>query len=112
MNVGQRITELKLAKGLTTNKLAGMAGISQSALRSIELGEKSPTMETLSLILDALVIDHKAFFATDNQPDKNDHPPIFALSRSDDTDSDLPDEAVKQIEDFRAYIRQKYKKPD
>lgn len=36
----------------------------------------------------------------------------IALSRSDNPDDDLPEEAQKQIEDFRAYIRQKYKKPE
>lgn len=36
----------------------------------------------------------------------------FALSRSDNPDADLPEDAQKQIEDFRAYIRQKYKKPE
>ena len=36
----------------------------------------------------------------------------IALSRHDNPDDDLPEEARKQIEEFRAYIRQKYKKPD
>ena len=36
----------------------------------------------------------------------------IALSRSDNPDDDLPEEAQKQIDDFRAYIRQKYKKPE
>lgn len=35
-----------------------------------------------------------------------------SLSRSDNPDADLPEEAQKQIEEFRAYIRQKYKKPE
>lgn len=43
---------------------------------------------------------------------RSPRPTTIALSRSDDPDSDLPDEALKQIEDFRAFIRQKYKKPD
>ena len=63
MDIGQRITQLKNAKGLSTNRLSAMAGISQSALRSIELGEKSPTMATVDLICDALNITIQEFFS-------------------------------------------------
>ena len=50
MNVGGRITELRKKKGITTNRLAYLAGISQSYLRDIELGKKNPTVEVLSYI--------------------------------------------------------------
>ena len=56
MNVGERIIELRTAKGLTTNKLANLAGVSQSHLREIELGKRNPTVETLSFFCDALGI--------------------------------------------------------
>ncbi|MDE7234880.1 MAG: helix-turn-helix domain-containing protein, partial [Ruminiclostridium sp.] len=39
---------LREARGITTNKLANLAGISQSHLREIELGQRNPTVETLS----------------------------------------------------------------
>ena len=42
MNVASRIIYLREQKGLTTNKLANMAGISQSHLREIELGLRNP----------------------------------------------------------------------
>ena len=45
MNVASRIIYLREQKGLTTNKLANMAGISQSHLREIELGLRNPTVE-------------------------------------------------------------------
>ena len=57
-----RIKELREAKGYTINKLASQAGISQSFLRDIELGNKKPTVETLSYICDALDISLKDFF--------------------------------------------------
>lgn len=47
---------------MTVNKLANTAGISQSFLREIELGNKKPTVETLSLLCDALHITLKDFF--------------------------------------------------
>ncbi len=62
MEVGQRIKELREAKGLTVNRLANMAGISQSYLRDVELGNKNPTVETLSYFCDALGITLGEFF--------------------------------------------------
>lgn len=63
MNVGLRIKELRENAGLTVNKLANLSGISQSHLREIELGNKNPTVETLSYFCDALGISLKQFFS-------------------------------------------------
>lgn len=65
MNVGERITELRTAKGITTNKLANLAGVSQSHLREIELGKRNPTVETLSFFCDALGVSLSDFFNAD-----------------------------------------------
>jgi transcriptional regulator with XRE-family HTH domain len=62
LEVNDRITFLRNQKGLTVNKLANLAGISQSFLREIELGNKKPTIETLSLVCNALDISLKDFF--------------------------------------------------
>lgn len=62
MNVGKRIKTLRELKGLTVNKLANLSGISQSFLRDIELGNKNPTVETLSYFCDALDISLSDFF--------------------------------------------------
>lgn len=62
MDVAKRITVLKELKGLTTNKLADRAGISQSYLRDIELDIKKPSVRILSEICDALDITLKDFF--------------------------------------------------
>ena len=62
MEVNKKITFLREQKGLTVNKLANQAGISQSFLREIELGNKQPTIETLSLVCGALNISLKDFF--------------------------------------------------
>ncbi len=62
MDVGKRIVSLREAKGLTTNKLATNAGVSQSYLRDVELGHKNPTVEMLGYICDALGVSLSAFF--------------------------------------------------
>ncbi len=67
MNVGLRLKELREKKGFTVNKLANLAGISQSHLRDIELGNKNPTVETLSYFCDALGISLADFFTESNK---------------------------------------------
>jgi len=62
LDVSERIRFFREQKGITVNKLATLAGISQSFLREIELGNKKPTVETVSLICDALNITVKDFF--------------------------------------------------
>ncbi|MBQ2420406.1 MAG: helix-turn-helix transcriptional regulator, partial [Clostridia bacterium] len=46
MDIGSRITQLRKAKGISTNKLSNLAGVSQSYLREVEMGKKNPTVET------------------------------------------------------------------
>ena len=62
MNVGLRIKELREQKGYSVNKLANMAGVSQSYLRDIEQGNKNPTVSFLSLLCEQLGITLKDFF--------------------------------------------------
>ena len=66
MDVSNRIKSLREKKGLTVNGLAIKSGISQSFLREIELGNKKPTVETLSVLCDTLDIALKDFFDYDN----------------------------------------------
>ena len=74
MNVGKRISFFREQKGMTVNKLANRAGISQSYLRSIELEEKNPTVEFLSYICEALDISLKEFFDDNVEHELKDDP--------------------------------------
>ena len=56
IDVGDRIIELRKQLGLSQRRLAVLAGVSQSGLSSIESNNKSPSLETLSLICKALNI--------------------------------------------------------
>ncbi|MCM1166573.1 MAG: helix-turn-helix domain-containing protein [Lachnospiraceae bacterium] len=67
MNVAQRLIFLREKRGITTNKLANLAGISQSHLREIELGQRNPTVETLSFFCDALGVSLAEFFGEDDE---------------------------------------------
>ena len=91
MKVGERITELRNLRGITVNKLANLAGVSQSHLRDIELGIKNPTIETLSYICDGLRISISGFFDIE----KNDISPFLMSSIKH-----LNEEQQKLLSDF------------
>lgn len=61
--IPQRIRELRESKGLSTNKLSNMAGLSQSYVRKLEHGESHPTVESLELICEALGTTLVAFLS-------------------------------------------------
>ena len=62
MDVGKRLTELRTLCGFTQNGLADFAGVSQSHLRRVELGEADITVGHLELLCDALNISLCDFF--------------------------------------------------
>ena len=61
VDVSGRIKELRIARGLSTNKLSNMAGLSQSYVRKLEKGECKPTVESLELLCHALGITIEDF---------------------------------------------------
>ncbi|HBF44681.1 MAG TPA: transcriptional regulator [Clostridiales bacterium] len=62
MNIGERIKILREKSKFTQNGLAERAGISQTHLRRVELGQADITIGHLQLICDALEISLKEFF--------------------------------------------------
>lgn len=62
MTVGSRIKELREKRGFTQNRLAEWAGVSQTHLRRVELGEADITVGHLTLVCDALGISLREFF--------------------------------------------------
>ena len=70
MNVGNRIRELRESAGYSQNKLAEWAGIAQTHLRRVELGQADITVGRLRMVCDALGISLKDFFnISDEQED-------------------------------------------
>lgn len=63
IDIGQRIKYFRTAKKFSVNKLANLAGISQSYLRELELGKyDNPSIDTITWITDALGISLVEFF--------------------------------------------------
>lgn len=62
MDIGARIVSLRKERGWTTNRLANRCGLSQSFLRSVELGEKGISVDSLLLVCEALDLSPRDFF--------------------------------------------------
>ena len=62
MEVGARIKELRERAGFTQNKLAEWAGVSQTHLRRVELGQQDITIGQLRLVCDGLGVSLSEFF--------------------------------------------------
>ena len=62
MNIGERIRFLREKSGYTQNSLADKAGVSQTHLRRVELGQADITVGHLQLVCYALDISVRDFF--------------------------------------------------
>lgn len=69
MDVGKRLQEMRDRCWLTQNKLADKAGVSQTHLRRVELGQADITVGHLQLLCDAMGITIQEFFNTKEQHD-------------------------------------------
>ncbi|MCI8729533.1 MAG: helix-turn-helix domain-containing protein [Clostridia bacterium] len=67
MNVGDRIKELRERSGFTQNKLAEWAGVSQTHLRRVELGQQDITIGQLRMVCDGLGVTLAEFFNVNEQ---------------------------------------------
>ena len=56
MNVGEKIREIRLSKGLSQERLGNLCGMAGSAIRRYESGRANPKIETLTKIASALEV--------------------------------------------------------
>ena len=57
IKVGKRLSELRLSKKITQEKLALDAGLNRAYIGYIERGERNPSIETMARIAKALKIE-------------------------------------------------------
>lgn len=70
MNIRERLIGLRQKCGYTQNGLAERAGVSQSHLRRVELGQADITVGHLELLCDAMSISLKEFFDDTSEEDE------------------------------------------
>ena len=70
MDVGKRLIALRERCGFTQNGLAERAGVSQTHLRRVELGQADITVGHLQLLCDAMSISVGEFFKAESDTDE------------------------------------------
>ena len=70
MDISKRLIGLRQQCGYTQNGLAERAGVSQTHLRRVELGQADITIGHLELLCDAMGISLKEFFDTSSNEDE------------------------------------------
>lgn len=70
MNVAKRLISLRERCGYTQNGLAERAGVSQTHLRRVELGQADITVGHLQLLCDAMGISLRDFFGEETETDE------------------------------------------
>lgn len=60
--LGARIKELRKRAGLSQDQLAEQVGIESKYLSRLEVGKRSPSLDTLGRIADALRVEMKTLF--------------------------------------------------
>lgn len=70
MDVSKRLISLRERCGYTQNGLAERAGVSQTHLRRVELGQADITVGHLQLLCDAMSISLKEFFEEESEADE------------------------------------------
>lgn len=70
MDIGKRLISLRECCGFTQNGLAERAGVSQTHLRRVELGQADITVGHLQLLCDAMSISMQEFFQESSDSDE------------------------------------------
>ena len=129
MNFQERLVSLREARGLNQDQLAEVLGLkSRSSISLWEIGKRQPPMWKVQIIADYFNVSVDYLMGRVDEPDMvcidnipghpfggpilSQSPDTIALSRSDNPEDDLPEEALKEIEEFKAFVRHKYKKPE
>ncbi|MDF2571146.1 MAG: DNA-binding protein [Sporomusa sp.] len=102
-----RLAKLRNNKGLTQQQVADITGLTRARLNNYEQGVREPDYDTLLRLADffGVTTDHLL-----GRTDIKNNPVTIAASRSDDRMDDLPEQALKEIEQFKEFVRTKYAK--
>lgn len=91
--VGLRIRDYRVKKGLSQEELAHRADLHAAHLGQIERGEKSPTLDSMEKIVNALDITFEELFSFENTPSAVEKPIIekiisYLMPMTDDEQND------------------------
>ena len=105
--IDKRIKQLRVEHDLTQKDLAISLSLTPKMISFYELGQRIPPSDIILKLADIFDV------STDYLLGRTDIPnPVqtIAAHRTDDATDDLPPEAIQSIEDFKKFVRAKYKK--
>lgn len=114
----KRLKQLREEKEWTQEYLGKLLGFSDATINRYEKGLRSPEPETLSKLADIFNTttdyllgrtDNRYGYCVAEKPGRY-ITETQAAHRTDDPANELPEEARKSLEEFKAYIIDKYKK--
>jgi transcriptional regulator with XRE-family HTH domain len=106
MSVGEMIVMLRTKLGMTQTEFAERTKISRSVMNRIELGTRPVRDDELILIADFFGVTTDYLLG---RTDISNPVQTIAAHRTDNATDDLPPEALQSIEDFKKFVRAKYK---
>lgn len=113
--LGNRLKNLRLEKNVLQKDVAQHLNITTSAYGFYEQGKRTPDIEIITKLSNYFNVSIDYLLGKTNIKEPADKileksQDTIALHRNDGYDDDLPEEARKEIEDFKEYVRHKYGK--
>lgn len=105
-----RLKELRIEKSLSQAKLAELFNISQQAVSHYEKGVRDIDSSLIKNLANFFDVSTDYLLGISDIRNYTEDPNITIALHSDTDYDDLPEEAIKEINGFIEYVKQKYKK--
>ena len=105
--IDKRIKKLRIENNLTQKDLAISLNLTPKMISFYELRQRTPPSDIILKLADIFNVSTDYLLG---RTDIKNHNQTTAAPKTDDFMNDLPEEALQSIEDFKKFVRAKYKK--
>ncbi|WP_236895461.1 helix-turn-helix domain-containing protein [Clostridium beijerinckii] len=109
MNLGERLKNLRLEKGISQKDLADHFNIARSTLSQYESNQRTPSDEIKVKLSEYFNVSLDYLLGKTNVRNYTEDSNITIALHSDTDYDELPKEAKEEINNFIEYIKQKYR---
>lgn len=108
--LADRLKEIRKDNNLTQSELGKILGVGKTTISMYENGNSTPNDEIKLKISEHFNVSLDYLLGKTDIKNYTEDPNITIALHSDTDYDDLPDEAIKEINGFIEYVKQKYKK--